>query len=150
MKVLRTTLYTPGGGQLMAVVREQDVTSFSEVLAGRPEDAFLTHEVFDVPDDFSFEDCVAEAGRRWTPEIALRERNMSVSFFWNADKLGIVNPGGVLANPGRAPYNADACRQVLIQLKAHPNYHGQTVVTHAADGTIVSLLRDGAITEEYP
>lgn len=67
-----------------------------------------------------------------------RERNMEISYQWNANMLRYVK--GVLMNPDPAPLSVEDCAAVLERLAQHPNYNNQTIIVVANDGTIVQLV----------
>lgn len=144
MHVLRCTLFaTSPTDHMHTVVRESDVTSFGELLAGNPPGTFLVHEVFEM-DEGSIERATGEAMARATKR-ASTDINMAISFFWNADQLARLHPGGTLANPAPAPYGSEECRQVLLQLARHPAYDAQTMIQNANDGTTV-VYKNGEVT----
>lgn len=137
MHVLRCTLFTSPDDRLTTVVREHDVVSFGEVLGARQPDTFLAHDVFEMP-DADIRAATKQAMERM-PATDTIERNMALSFFWNAQYLTTVRQGGVLMNDRPAPLTAGEIRQVLIQLALHPHYNKQTVVCVSEDGTTVTL-----------
>lgn len=144
MHALRCTIFSSPEHFITTVVLESDVPSFSEILAARPSEGFLTHDVFEFDGDIV--DATAHAMRRYSQKEQFIEQNMAISFFWNAATLGRqVSNAGTLMNDLPAPYGVEECRQVLLQLYTHPNYDDQTVITTANDGTLVTLTKDGEV-----
>lgn len=139
MHVLRCTVYSHPEHSMSVIVREVDVMSFSEALAGCPADHFMVHEVFEM-EEADITTATVAAMQRRTPERELRERNMALSFFWHAHYLALLHDGGVVSNTEVSPLSADEIRQVFMQLREHPDYKpNQSVVSFAEDGTPVTL-----------
>lgn len=140
MYVLRTTLYTNPDLPMCVVVREGDVESFGDILDARPTDTFLTHEIFEVPDDSDIVQVTAHALARLTDAVLCHERNMAISFFWHTQTLASVLPGGTVANTQTSPLSAQEILQVFAQIAKHPNYNRHTVMSFAEDMTPVQLV----------
>ncbi len=139
MHVLRCTLFRDPDHYLTTVVREQDVTSFGEVLSGRPALSFLAHDVFEMADADIQEATVAALARRTEYKVE-RERNQAISFFWHAAALNTIRGGGLVTNTICSPLSQEEVRQVFLQLAEHPNYEpSKTVRSYAEDGVAVTL-----------
>jgi hypothetical protein len=137
---MRSTIYSEDGDSLSLVVADGALTDTLESARERTKQpgALCVYEIFDAPDGAS-EDAITRMAIAREEARETIERNMTVSYYWNASMLPRVNAGGVLMNNLPAPLSAEDCAAVLEQLALHPDYNNQTIIAVAMDFTIVTL-----------
>src|SRR5262245_8668071 len=130
MKVLRSTVYPPEGVPLTVVMRDTDIKVPVEQAAtmNQPPEALVVHDIFTVEDGSSIVEATFEGEERARLQRK-HENNMAVLFYYNAAQLERIVDGGVLVNPAPAPLSADNIAAVFDQLREHPSYTNQRVVT---------------------
>lgn len=147
MKVFRSTLYPPSIDDPITVVAA--LSSLAEPVEQVMADMerigeFVVSEVFEVPDDTQDPRLTVEGMKRQIANAA-DERNMAISYYWNAVKLGLLVEGGALFNPSPAPLSVDQIRTVLRQLHKHPSYNKQIITCISKDIRVVRLYPSGDI-----
>lgn len=134
---MRTTCWPPDLRPFTVVVAERDVTMPLEEI-GRPEGFFFVKQ-----DIFSHEsDSLAMASVVGNSRMHAQletERNQAIMFFWYAQQLPRVNPGGVVASTKPAPMTEGDIREVFKQLCDLRDYRDTTLIAIAKDGTEVSM-----------
>lgn len=146
MKVLRCSIYeSPTAPPLTIVTRACDLHEPVEVAARDLETmhpgTFIVVDIFDVePAVYDSELASVHAGMQRLKDSvrALDERNMAVSYYWNAMHLKITSREGALANPNRAPLSKAQLEVVMRQLVRHPNYQAQHIFMISKDGDVVT------------
>lgn len=148
-KALRTTAYSPELESATIVMLED------QLKAGLTLDDLHQPQpgVLLIFDEFETDGDVAAAAL----EAAMRqaahtddERNLAVWYYWNAQQLAMLKPGGSLANPAPAPLSTKMLVHGMKQLKLHPSYQRQAVISLSDDGTTVVLNREGEIEQMAP
>jgi hypothetical protein len=148
-KALRTTMYSP---QLepITIVMMEDQLKAGLTLADlhQPEPGVLL-----IFDEFETDGDVAAA----TMEAAARqaaqtedESNLAIWYYWNAMQLTRLAPGGSLANPAPAPLSANMLISGMEQLRLHPAYQHQSVISISMDGDTVVMRSDGTVETMPP
>ena len=103
-------------------------------------------DIFEVDDDADIVEATLEATRR-QQEVLQREADQALLYYWDAAKFGQLAAGGVLTGTLPCPLSADEIETVLVQLAAHPEYRGQTIIAIAEDQTVV-MMKDGTARRE--
>jgi hypothetical protein len=157
-RVLRSSLYhDPWCFPFTVITRECDLAVPIQRAAEEMEDqgarsgCLVVTDIFDLPDAL-YADPVRvsmEGTGRLTRERLQVERNMAMSYFWNAEKLNITAAGGFLVNPGAAPILIADLQAVMLQLTKRENYQKQTLIFRALDETVITL-RDGVFKLQPP
>ena len=151
MRILRSSVYPHyrrGKEPLTTIVRDQDLkVSIEEFIATMPsQNIFIINEVLTVSDGQTFEWCLGYA----MGQINHRdEANMAMLYYYDADELLRVTPGGTLAGTVPTPLNVEQIETVLKQLAKHSDYQQQTIKAIAQDGTVVTLMY-GQIISQNP
>lgn len=148
MKVLRSTMYPPAIDEpVTMVVSERSLKVPVEQAAAEMEmpGMFVVSEIFEVAGTAD-ELRISIEGARRERDAATDERNMAISYYWNAAQLARVVEGGILGNPRPAPLAAKQIEVVLRQLAKHPSYRKQTIACVSRDHMLVRLESDGAIS----
>lgn len=149
MRVLRATMWTPELEPISMVMREVDLgvpldeaAEEQRILPG----GFVCMDIFEVDDDADIMEATMEATRR-QQEVIQREHDQALLYYWDASKFGQLAAGGVLTGTLPCPLSAAEIEIVLIQLAAHPEYRGQTIIAIAEDHTVV-MMKDGTARRE--
>lgn len=145
-RVLRFSIYEDPFHPITFVTRECDLQVPLERAATDLEElhseVFVVTEIFEVPEDqYDDEIGIIHLGLQRLQDSAreLEERNMAISFYWNAAQLRSLNPGGVLVNPSRAPLTVAQLKVIQRQLVRHPNYRNQIIHMTSRDGEEVTV-----------
>ncbi len=152
MKVLRISTYHPATLlPLTAVMRESDTKIPLSEVAREMEvpGSFTVADIFDYPPGLPpliMEATHAAFLRLQDSARFTDEKNMALSYYWNADRLRMVVPGGTIANPKPAPLRAEQLKVVIRQLRRHPNYDRQRIVMASEDGYLVACDPEGNVT----
>lgn len=149
MKALRVTHWAPDLDPVTIIAREDALKVSIEAMAEtqRIAGVFTIIDFFEVEDDGDAEGAAAIGAKRAAERFKV-ERNMAMLFYFDAETLARVNPGGVLTATLPAPLSKDDIVATLLQLAAHPNYHrSQSVLAISEDHEIV-MLRGGEIIDE--
>lgn len=146
MKVLRSTMYPPSIDEpITVVVSERSLRVSIEQAAAEVEQPgmFVVNDIFE---SFTADDVkLTLEGAERQRANAENERNMAISYYWNAATLTKVIEGGSLTNPQPAPLTVEQIQVVLRQLHRHPSYRKQTVMCVSRDFRFVTLHADGSI-----
>lgn len=148
MKVIRSTMYPPDINAPVTIIASQRSLRVPvEQAAAEMEQpgVFVVSDIFGMPDSAD-EVKVSMEGARRERAAANAERNMAISYYWNAAQLARMAEGGVLANPRPAPLSAKQIEVVLRQLAKHPSYRKQMIACVAKDLKLVRLETDGTIS----
>jgi hypothetical protein len=154
MKVLRCTMYpSPDPKDAVTVtISEKSGIEPLDKIATRMlmPGTFVVSDIFEVPDTTD-ELHIALLGMKRLEDSARAqdERNMAISYYWNAMQLKKLAPGGTLANPKPAPLYGTQIEMVLLQLVKHPDYYGQTIMCIASDHEMVIINRNGTIIRNH-
>lgn len=151
MRILRSSVYPHyrrGKEPLTTIVRDQDLKiSIEEFIAAMPsQDIFIINEILTVPDNSTFDWCLGYALAHINSQD---EANMAMLYYFDADELHRINPGGTLAGTVPTPLSIEQVETVLKQLAKHSDYQQQTIKAIAQNGTIVTLIH-GQIVSQNP
>lgn len=155
MKILRTSFYhllsiSAGECSISSaetfVVLEKDLTVSAEQYL---KDLPRTPGLFSVTEAVDSPDMDLVTATAWIANYVQErrdiERDMAILYYWDAQMLRMLNAGGPCVNTRPAPLTVEQIQVVFEQLKHHPNYTGNTVLTIAKDLTPVQL-RAGEIS----
>lgn len=144
-QVLRCTIYEDPFHPLTWIVRGIDLDVAIKNAALDFEmihtEVFVVTDIFDVTEDeFNDEAKLIHRGLSRLKDSAreLEERNMAISFYWNAAQLRFVSEEGLLANPSPAPLSVEQLKTIARQLRAHPNYKKQTITMVTREGWVLT------------
>lgn len=140
-QVLRCSIYEDPFHPLTWIVRGIDLDVAIKDAALDFEmihsEVFVITDIFNVDENtYNDEASLIHAGLSRLRDSAreLEERNMAISFYWNAAHLKVVSEEGLLANPAPAPLSIEQLKAIARQLRVHPNYKKQTIVMNTRDG----------------
>lgn len=150
-KAVRITMYAPHDlSPTTVVIMERDIDNGMTVAELCDHHARVAMPgTFCVFDTFETEDDMVRAsihaGERIRPED---ERNMAISYYYNAAMLRQVADGGVLTNPAPAPLTVEDITAVLKALAFHPNYSSDKTIQcfTALGGHQLVELRNGEVS----
>jgi hypothetical protein len=102
---------------------------------------FITRDIFEMPDTPGIVEATKAAFNRLKDSTKFDvEKSQAISYYWNAQQLRRVAPGGTLANPSRAPLNAVQIAEVMRQLRRHPDFHEQVLRMVSRDGAMIDNI----------
>lgn len=144
MRVLRLTIWTEDLDDTSVIVRDSDT---KDTLEAHVHDflnkeefsrSFFTYLITDLPDGSIVEAIMALAEpTEENMERAVTERNMALGFYYLANMLVNVVPGGLLLGTAPHPYDEPDLRWVMERLSKHPDYRDQQIEAPTQDGTII-------------
>lgn len=144
MKVLRSTFFSPQLDPVTTVVMEDSLLNPIEQVAQEMEEtaagAFVIVDIFDVPGSTNIIQATLAAEQR-AVERRARERDMALTYYYDAGQFHLLNRGGVLTMTQPAPLSATELEVPLRQLARHPNYDGFTIVAISEDNEMIEMRR---------
>lgn len=149
MRAMRVSGYIVMGKPPLTLVMPEDsvVDTLESIRTGASADLdriLIVADIFEIADDADTQQITAEGMRRWTPEVQLIERNMSVLYHYTVSQFPLVGPKGTIASRRVAPMSSANVRLVFEQLAQHPDYGERTIISLAEDMTPV-IMRGGTI-----
>lgn len=145
MRVLRATLYQPTQAPTTVVLRDCDLAvPIEEAVAaaqeGQEHASWISTEIFTVPEGTSIVGATLMAQQR-LEQVAQREANMALAFYWYTATLARVKSQGVVTATLPAPLCAEDLLLVAQAIARAPGYEQQTVIQIAEDNRRVVLSR---------
>lgn len=144
MKALRMTFFSPELDPVTTVVLEDSLTKEIKEAAREIEEsaagAFVITDIFNVPDGSDLVYTGLTAQQRASDRIE-RERDMALTYYYDAGQFGMLGVGGTLTMTRPAPLSAAELEVPLRQLARHPLYRDFIVMAISEDARLIRMQR---------